>query len=123
MSNQFLVAFNTLVIQFIDDLIKTFPEENDFKIYRRGIIMLNSANVKKFSQLFNNYISIYKKDILNKNETFFLETNYTEVIKNKTDTLDNLILKLKSYWKTLSESNKEKIWEYFHNLIKLNDLL
>lgn len=123
MSNQYLIAFNNLVIKFIDDLISTFPEENDFKIYKRAIQMLNSANSKKFCQLFKNYILIYKKCILNKDETFFLTTNYSEVIKKKTDTLDNLIIKLKGYWKTLTNSNKEKIWEYFHSLIKLSDLI
>ena len=44
MSNQYLIAFNNLIIKFIDDLITTFPEENDFKVYKRGIQMLNSAN-------------------------------------------------------------------------------
>ena len=123
MSNQYLIAFNNLIIKFIDDLITTFPEENDFKVYKRGIQMLNSANSKKFCQLFKNYIFIYKDGIINKDETFFLTTNYSEVIKKKTDTLYNLINKLKGYWKSLSDSNKEKIWEYFHSLIKLSDLI
>ena len=32
MSNTYLTAFNNLVIKFNDDLIMTFPEENDFKV-------------------------------------------------------------------------------------------
>lgn len=32
----YLTAFNNLIFKFTDDLIETFPEENDFKVYRRA---------------------------------------------------------------------------------------
>ena len=63
MTNIYLTAFNNLVINFNEDLIKTFPDENDFKVYKRGIEMLNSANAKKICQLFKNYSHLYINNI------------------------------------------------------------
>ena len=125
MSNIYLTAFNNLVINFNEDLIKTFPDENDFKVYKRGIEMLNSANAKKICQLFKNYSHFYRNNIINKDETFFLTTNYNDVLDNveKKEGVENIINKLKICWSELSTTNKEKIWEYLNSLIKLSDMV
>ena len=125
MTNIYLTAFNNLVINFNEDLIKTFPDENDFKVYKRGIEMLNSANAKKICQLFKNYSHFYRNNIINKDETFFLTTNYNDVLDNveKKEGVENIINKLKICWSELSTTNKEKIWEYLNSLIKLSDMV
>ena len=124
MSNTYLTAFNNLVIKFNDDLIMTFPEENDFKVYKRGIMMINTANAKKICSLYKNYMILYRKKIQEKDESFFLENNYTEIVNNtKSEGVEGIIQKLKNYWTTLSSANKEKIWEYLSSLIKLSDLI
>ena len=124
MSNTYLTAFNNLVIKFNDDLIMTFPEENDFKVYKRGIMIINSANAKKIFSLYKNYMILYRKKIEEKDESFFLENNYTEIVNNtKSEGVEGIIQKLKNYWNILSSSNKEKIWEYLLSLIKLSDMI
>jgi len=125
MSNIYLTAFNNLVINFNDELIITFPDENDFKVYKRGIEMLNSANAKKICQLFKNYSHFYRNNIINKDETFFLTTNYNDVLDSvdKKEGVENIINKLKISWSELSATNKEKIWEYLNSLIKLSDMV
>lgn len=124
MSNTFLSAFNNLVIKFNEDLISSFPEENDFKVYKRGIMLLNSANSKKICLLFKDYMVFYRQKILEKDESFFLNNNYTEIVNNvQSDGLESIIAKLKNYWNTMSSINKEKIWEYLNSLIKLSDLV
>jgi len=124
MSNPLLSAFNNLVIKFNDDLISTFPEENDFKVYKRGIILLNSANSKKICLLFKDYMKFYRQKIIEKDESFFLNNNYIEIVNNvKSDGLESIITKLKNYWTNMSSGNKDKIWEYLNSLIKLSDLV
>ena len=39
----YLTAFNNLIFKFTDDLIETFQEENDFKVYKT-LSILKSAN-------------------------------------------------------------------------------
>ena len=124
MSNTYLTAFNNLVIKFNEDLIDVFPEENDFKVYKRGIMMLNSANAKKICNLYKDYMILYRSKILEKDETFFVNNNYTEIVSNSnSEGVESIILKLKHYWGNLSTSNKEKVWEYLNSLIKLSDLI
>ena len=67
MSNSYLTAFNNLLTKFNEELISTFPEENDFKVYNRGIQMINSANAKKICSLFKNYMLLYRQKIFKKN--------------------------------------------------------
>lgn len=121
----YLTAFNNLIFKFTDDLIETFPEENDFKVYRRAFSILKSANAKKMCVIFRNYSQIYREKILNKDETFFLDNEYSEIKQANEDenTVEQVINKLKSYWGELSGENKEKIWKYLETLIKLSDLI
>lgn len=121
----YLTAFNNLIFKFIDDLIQTFPEENDFKVYKRALSMLKIANAKKMCVIFKNYSAVYKEKILAKDESFFLENEYNEMQQDYGDenTVEQVINKLKQYWTQLSDDNKVKIWKYLETLIKLGDLI
>jgi len=124
MSNPYLTAFNNLLNKFNEELISTFPEENDFKVYSRGIQMINSANAKKVCSLFKNYMILYRHKILDKDESFFLNNNYNEIVTSSTsDGIEGIILKLKNYWTILSIENKDIIWQYLNSLIKLSDMV
>ena len=119
----YLTAFNNIVFKFTDELIETFPEETDFKVYKRALTIIKSANAKKLSELFKNYSYIYREQILEKDETFFINANYNEIADLKEDYIVAIIYKLKKYWQQLSDDNKNKIWEYLITMIKLSDLL
>ena len=75
--------------------------------------------------IFKAYSHIYKEKILNRDETFFLDNDYSEIKKANEDenTVEQVINKLKKYWGELSEENKDKIWKYLETLIKLSDLI
>ncbi len=119
----YLTAFNNLIIKFNNDLIETFPEENDFKIYKRGFELLFKANAKKSCIFFKNYIINYRKKIIGKDETFFLENDYSDIVDTSQDGMEDIVNKLKKYWAQLSDNNKTKIWDYLIALIKLSDLV
>lgn len=121
----YLTAFNNLIFKFTDDLIETFPEENDFKVYKRALTILKSANAKKMCAIFKSYSFIYKEKILSRDESFFLENDYSEIKEANGDenTVEQVINKLKKYWHELSQENKDKIWKYLETLIKLSDLI
>ena len=119
----YLTAFNTVVFNFNDDLIRTFPEENDFKVYRRGLEWLKESNAKKICNLFKVYTFNYREKIISKDHTFFLNTNYDDVVDTNDEGIVLVINKLKKYWNTLSTENQEKIWEYLNTLLKLADLV
>ena len=125
MLNPYLTAFNNLVLKFTDDIIYIFPEENDFRVYKRGIEMLNSANAKKICLLFKNYSTIYRNEIIKNDEVFFIKNDYNNVLDNleQKQGIETIINKLKGNWSTLSDNNKTKIWEYLNSMLKLSDLV
>jgi hypothetical protein len=122
-----LGAFNNVLINFIDDCILVFPEDRDFKVYKASIKILVKINPKKVLTIFANNTQIYKSQILEKNEDFFLKNDYSEVINNtkKTDISDDeineIIKKIQGYWIELEKTNKEKIWDYMLLLVNLSD--
>lgn len=115
-------AFNNVLLDFMDDCILVFPEEKDFNVFKKGIELLKKFNPKKIPLLFKEYVKFYKTEIKNRNEDFFLKNNYKDIDIIKDDNeIFNIINKIKEYWKTLSEENKNKIWNYLDIMIKLTD--
>ena len=125
--------FNNKLDEFIKELIKTFPQDPDFKLFQASSRVLKLANEKKPLELFNTGLTDeYKKNIREKNEDFFLNNDYSDVLNNEKlkqqpqfnndDNMNNkLINKLKGYWSELSEENKEIVWKYFKILVLLID--
>ena len=116
-----LTAFNNIVIDFIDDCIRVFPQDTHFKGYKQALLLLKKVNPRMISDSYKFYVEPYQNYIEEKNEKFFLESNYEEF--EKTEHVANVINQVKSYWTdpNLSQSNKDKIWEYvtvLHTLSK-----
>jgi len=121
-----LTAFNTQLLNFIEQLIILCPEDNDFKVFKNGFLLLKKSNPRQVSVFFSKYIHDFRDQILSKEESFFLENNYESVTKDIESSQENILMtinKLKNYWGGLSKTNKDNIWKYLSNLIKLNDLL
>lgn len=117
----YLKIFITQLNAFIDDLILLWPNDNDFRVFKNGVGLLNKTNPRKIVQLFNEYVHKYETKILEKDETFFLENEYNEI--EKTENILNSMNKLKTYWGDLSDQNREKVWKYFEILLKLSKMV
>lgn len=125
--------FNNKLDEFIKELIKTFPQDPDFKLFQASTRVLKLASEKKPLELFNTGLTDeYKKNIREKNEDFFLNNDYSDVLNNEKlkqqsefnndENVNNkLISKLKGYWKELSEENQNIVWQYFTVLLKICD--
>ena len=110
-------AFNTLSVKFNEELIIVFPNDLDFKVCLNTITLMNKTNKKKLFELVSPQLVLYNKYIKEKDERFFLEKNEEDYTREKNDVV--IISKLKKYWTSLSENNKEKIWEYINSLLSI----
>ena len=116
-----LSGFNNILINFIDDCILVFPEEDDFKVFKRGLNVLIKFNPKKILNIFKQYLVLYRQKIEEKNEDFFLENDYDIVKKYNDKEIFDIINKIKKYWMTLNKNNKDKIWAYLLLLTQISD--
>ena len=114
-------AFNKLVFQLNDDLIAVFPQESDFKLSKHTFELLDKVNYKKIFELVGPHLLMHKEALQNRDEAFFITTDASKYVET-----DDLIIikKLRDYWKQdMTPDNKEKVWSYLNNAIKLTDMI
>ena len=124
-SNKWINMFNNKFEEFIKDLILLYPEDADFKTMKSSFNMLKIVDEKKPIEMFIIYGKKYKELVENKNESFFLQHDYKtelEFVDTKNIT-DEIIGRLKSYWISTNDSNKDTIWKYLQLLYKIIDKL
>ena len=129
-NKRFYELFNNKITHFINDLINVFPEDNDFKLFKNTINLAKLANEKILLDYFKAGVNDeFKKNIIDRNEDFFLKNNYESVLNNekignainKENINDKLIDKLKNYWTQLNEDNRKIVWDYFNILLQLSE--
>lgn len=113
-------CFNNKLDEFLKDLTNTFPDLKDIKLLRNGVNIAKVADIKLPQQVFDQTVALkYEKQILEKDENFFMNEDYTEVLS--THGVDfNLVPQLKEVWTSLDESNKDAVWKYMQVLVLLN---
>ena len=121
MNKTILSAFNNTLDKFVHELISSFPAERKFVVFKNAIKLVQKVNPRKVLLLFIEYIDPYKEKLLNRDESFFLNESYSNILE-QTDNKENawkLVDKLKLYWEDTNENNKNVIWDYFKQLITL----
>jgi len=117
MNSVLYTAYNTLAIKFNEELIEVFPKDIDFKVCLNTIKLIEKTTKRKLFDLVSPQLLMYHEYIRNRDERFFLEKDEAEYTED-TESVP-IISKLKGYWGTLSDNNKDKIWEYVNSLLTL----
>ena len=94
-----------------------YPDDTDFPVFITTLELLKSTNpilVVKFVK--ENIVDLYKDKILNKDESFFLDQDYTK----HGDVDLNIVHKLKKYVKDMSPNSKDVVWKYIELIMKLS---
>ena len=123
--NDLIKIFNEKLNEFIKDLILLY-DDSDLYNFKNSINLVTLVDEKKPIKVFNTIIvSKYKKQLILRDEAFFLDHHYSDEmacrqnVEESVDLSTNLVVKIKSYWKDLSDENKTIIWQYFKILIIL----
>ena len=117
MNSVLYTAYNTLAIKFNEELIEVFPKDIDFKVSLNTIKLIEKTTKRKLFDLVSPQLLMYHEYIRNRDERFFLEKDDKEFTED-TESVP-IISKLKGYWGTLSDNNRDKIWEYVNSLLTL----
>lgn len=103
-------AFTDMMAQFLDELVKTFPEEKGLKKYQSTFDLMKKANPRKCVEVFMGSARQFQNQIMAKDEKFFLE--------GSVEFLD--ALNIKKWWNdSISDGTKGAIWQYLQTLMIL----
>ncbi len=116
-----ITKFNQLFEEFLEKIISAFPNDK-LKTYRRGFLILKSTSPRVPVNLFMAGCISYKKEIIARNDTFFIKDNNivekAKMFGNFTDDCG-----LSTYWDELSKSTKKAIWDYVQSLFVLGEII
>ena len=104
-----VVAFNTVLVQFMKELAETFPSDMKMKIYRVIVEGLCQGEATVGVDTFRESLLPHKDRILARDETVF---DVVEPLFGQVD--------LAAIWKSgLSDDNKNVVWEYLGALTSM----
>lgn len=107
-----ILRFNKTINKFLEELQKILPNEKDITIFQSQIDVALMFDETKVLKSFIQFVLPYKKQILEKDEKFFLGNN----VEIEKDYMSQAI-HLTDLWKNkLSDNNKIIVWKYFQVL-------
>jgi hypothetical protein len=120
-----LRTFNTHLFEFLDDVIRIFPDNLDIQTAKTSFWAIKKANPTIIIKVWYSYVYIpYNQTIANADMDFFLKKDYTSDLSDLSNSNDviKIVNTLKDPLSKLDEREKNIILEYFQNLNKLSAL-
>ncbi len=120
-----LKAFVNHFDEFIEDILKVYPEHPKLlkcKMYFDG---LKKTNPRIIITVWKEYVNTKYRDLINKGDVqFFMNKDFNEDIQDisNPNKVHQEIEELRSIVKTFSEENLTKSMKYVQNLTKLSDM-
>lgn len=113
-----LKQFNTVMLEFFDQLSIYNSKSVNFKMYKSMADACIKLDESSLNLMFNKTVTkMFYDQILKKDELFFMELNeYTDIYDNDL----NFINYLKHVWKNADENEKTKIWDFLNVLLYLD---
>lgn len=116
---ELLTQLRTQLVNFLDELIETFPNEPDFVIFR--IFVKDQIPVIEIMNYITLKLCPLNDMVKARNEDFFLKQNilFEKFDEKKTSTVNHF----KNLWQSnmLDKENKEIIWKWFESFIYLGN--
>ena len=114
-----LSAFNTKLVDFFDEMARTYPEEKDIKVAADALRLLKKVNPKMIHSTFMDVVyKEFKEPILAMNEDY-LVTRAHEILNSQYSDMAFAFWIFDKHWKDMSEVNKKQVWTWCKVLIIL----
>jgi len=114
-----LKAFNNHLLEFIEDVIRIFPENLDIKTGKTFIEGVKRVNPKKIITYWrDNILNLYEEEITKGDITFFINKDYKNDIGTETQSL-KVLEDIRTLVRNTSQENKDKAMKYIQNLTKI----
>ena len=117
-------VFNLALKKLIKELIVTFPENKEFKIFLVIYKLLKTINKETPQKYFKEFIlSNYRENLLNEDDSFL---NQEIINPDKVPISVLLLLKelqeFNDNWSKIDQNNKKIIWSHIKIIIEVSDM-
>ncbi|MBF12526.1 MAG: hypothetical protein CMC63_10175 [Flavobacteriaceae bacterium] len=114
-----LKAFNNHLLEFVEDVIRIFPENLDIKTGKTFIEGIKRVNPKKIITYWrDNILNLYEREITEGDISFFVNKDYRNDIGTESQSL-KVLEDIRKLVKKTTQENKEKAMKYIQNLTKI----
>jgi len=110
-------AFFNQFHDFMGELIRVFPNDEDFPAYDAGVGLVQKMNPAMVLSEFGKHVMPFEDILRSRDGNFFMFHDFQSL--DPDNTMENVIKKLKNYWAELSEGNKKTIWDYITLLLDI----
>jgi len=123
MSVSLLSAFNDHFMEFVDDILRVFPDDHDILTAKNSFLAIRKANPKLIIKIWNSFIvSRYGDAIVAGNLEFFIGKDYSSDVSgiDQSGKIVEAIDRLRNPIKLMTPENQELIMKYIQNLSKIS---
>lgn len=118
---KYLKAFNTQLVNFVQDLVREYPKDGDLIIYGEGIETLVKVDSRTCLANFIQYVYPHKDEIMKEDDAYFMSYDISKH-EHSTGELEKLSAKIKKIWQNeCTDETKKTIWKYFKVLMILSE--
>ena len=120
-----LRAFNTHLVEFLDDIISIIPGNVGLVTTKNSFEMYKKANPTLLIKIWYSYVYLPYAEIIDKGDLdFFINKDYSEDLSylHNSKNILNAIDMLRGQIKEMSETNRNHSLEYIRNLCKLSNM-
>ena len=114
-----LGAFCNQLIRFFEELQSTFPEEKSISMALEAIKAAKKSNPKLVLDMFHNYIYVPANDMIMNRKDDELIVLAQKTMATRFNELMPALMIFDKYWPTMSQTNRDVIWQYLEVLCKL----
>ena len=114
-------VFCNQLLEFMDDVLRVFPNNLDLKTGKTFIVGLTKVSKKKLISIWKtSVVDVYEKEIMSGNKEYFINKDYSEDLgEGGTDKMMSVVEDIRMLIRNTSEENKDNAIKYLQNLTKI----
>ena len=120
-----LRAFNNHFMEFVEDILRVFPEDTDIIAAKKSLNSMKKANPRLVPMIWSQHVGgPYSTQITNGDIGFFISKDYSRDIETMeySQSIVSKIDVLREPVRAMGSENQGKVMRYIQNLTKLADL-
>jgi len=122
-SSTILTAFNDHYMEFVNDIIRVFPDNADILTAKNSFTLIRKANPKMIIKIWHKYVVEKYEEIIDSGDiSFFIAKDYKDDLTNadNSEKITEAIDRLRNPVKLMTPEEQQKVMKYIQNLKKLS---